>query len=260
MPEFDELDRILDSFTGTLGDEKKVEVKNIFVLQPPWPHTNPIRNVIQRNSVRFLIFILVTITRAVLSTGLTIARALSPYSGIPTISLLLATQPWLSKCFMMFLWFYATSMLLVNLTMTSANHTNTTSPLLGCINAVTVPFYLVYFGLLMLIFLVPVIVEPAPHFPIAAIGVLVGYTLQFLLWCRRFINREHNRSYTIFLTLNLLQVLLGVGYSFAFGIVMKTVYEAETYTSIALLEYLLYDGLIALDYFRILDVWFHKSN
>lgn len=264
-----------------------------FIL-PPY-HLNPITKPKQRDSVQFLILVIVNVARLCFMIAILVALSVTPYSGLPTISLLLNTEHLLSKFLLVLEFLYVMTMTIVVVTMTSATFAR--NDLEGMIEYIqiktnesddkwswalwwlhkiahtSIPLYATAFVFFLLIYVVPVFDYPEAHDVIAIIGIIIMLVVQSLLVKRRIITNktyieyfkviDHEdkdtsfgtKRYQYIIWLNMFVIFLGMVWALVFIILSHTTYRAESTSAVSLFEYLLYDTVIVLDSFRVLDVW-----
>lgn len=275
-----------------------------------YDQTNPIRTIPERDRARLIVVIVVSLAIIAFYTALICANAYTLFSGIPTISLLLSTQPLLSPVLVVLIGFYTCGILAINLLYSSSSHvTNDPAQLAAILDVekkrwfshkwipfiekASLPLYFLYVSMVQLILVVTVIRYPTAHDVIAVFGISVALLVQFLRWLKRYIiwrlfrevhgpptpnsigqlagvavvsskEKGIQNLETIFgtaryqniLIANLFIIFLCVALGITFIVLMWTIYWAETLTNyVSLFEYVLYGLVIALDGFRILDIW-----
>ncbi len=130
--------------------------------------------------------------------------------------------------------------------------------------------YLLYFPAFLLIHVVKLTEYVYAHGIIAITGILIALLCHFLQFLRRYLvfglfNEAYNKAQmietfgsanqTYALAANFAMIFFAVLVALLFIVNQRGHYEAESRTTGAVYEYLLYGTIILLDWFRMLDIW-----
>ncbi len=99
-------------------DEEQMSLFSPLKFQDP----NPIKDAVPRDNARFLILKVVVFALIVYCVAILVAKYNTKLNGIPSISLMLAFESWLSPFLIVFQCIYMSTILVIALTMTSASH------------------------------------------------------------------------------------------------------------------------------------------
>ena len=151
------------------------------------------------------------------------------------------------------------------------------------INIITIGLFVLLLPFLLLIHVCPVTEDENLHYAIAITGICLALFMHLGLFINRFIKLGLFKSFSSFINkhptlsekkklryklvtkdilknqtrlwINGISLFLGFLYAALFTIFINSSYESDAYTPVAISEYLLYDMVIVLDAFRIMDVY-----
>ncbi len=115
--------KIIPSRKKDVEEEEEEKEEQISLFSPlNFQDPNPIKDPAPRDNARLLILQVVVFALMVYCVAILVANYNSPTNGVPSISLMLAFQTWLSPFLIVFQCIYMSTILVIALTMTSASH------------------------------------------------------------------------------------------------------------------------------------------